>query len=60
MGKEYVLLFIGLEWGVDGTSSCQSFHICQRTVAKGRVTKCPLRESLITTAFERVAITYMG
>jgi len=40
---------------------CKSCDICQRTVAKGRVTKVPLGEMpIIETPFERVVVDLIG
>ena len=40
---------------------CQSCDICQRTVAKGRITKVPLQQMpLIDEPFQRVAVDLIG
>lgn len=45
----------------DVSKYCRSCDICQKTMAKGRVTKVPIGElPLIDTPFERVAIDLVG
>ena len=44
-------------FGSDVTRFCRSCAICQRTIAKGRVSSVPLTKMpIIDTPFERVAV----